>query len=156
VLVMTGRNVAALERMRALAGTLDPQAGTSLHAFGWTDRMEQCLAAADLVVGKSGGLTVAEVLACGRPLLIARTLQGQESFNVQFLERNGLGRFVRDEELASCAQAWLDDRPALQAVQRAAAYAGRRDGALRVAAEVLELATREVGHSGRGLRSRAS
>jgi processive 1,2-diacylglycerol beta-glucosyltransferase len=118
--------------------------------------MEQPLAAADLVVGKSGGLTVAEVLACGRPLLVARTLQGQESFNVQFLERHGLGRFVRDEELPDCVRAWLDDRAALNAAQGAARRAGRRDGALRVASEVLDLAERSTGLAPQGLRSNAS
>jgi UDP-N-acetylglucosamine:LPS N-acetylglucosamine transferase len=156
LLVMTGRNTSALERMRRLATTLDARSGTSLHACGWTDRMEQCLAAADLVVGKSGGLTVAEVLACGRPLLVARTLQGQESFNVQFLERHGLGRFVRDEELPDCVQAWLDDRAALDAAQGAARRAGKRDGALRVASEVLDLVERSTGFAVQGLRSNAS
>ena len=52
-----------------------------------------------MVVGKPGGLTVAEVLACGRPLLATRALGGQEGFNVRFLERHGVGRLVPEEAL---------------------------------------------------------
>ena len=97
-----------------------------------------------LFVGKSGGLTVAEVLACGRPLLVTRTLQGQESFNVRFLERHGIGRLVGNEELAQQVREWLESPELLQDIQARAAAAGRRDGALRVAEQVLELAARRM------------
>ena len=62
--------------------------------------MDLYLRAADLVVGKPGGITVAEALACGRPLLATRSLGGQEGFNVDFLERNGVGGLVGDREVA--------------------------------------------------------
>jgi processive 1,2-diacylglycerol beta-glucosyltransferase len=150
LVVMAGRNDDARRRMQALAseghhGRTD-DARATVHVHGWSDQMERYLAAADFVVGKSGGLTVAEVLACGRPLLVTRTLQGQESFNVRFLERHDVGRFVGDDgDLAAAAQSWLDDPTALQAMQRRAAGVGRRDGALQVAREALELLTRRAG-----------
>ena len=102
------------------------------------------LVAADIVVGKSGGLTVAEVLACGRPLLVTRTLQGQESFNVRFLERHGIGRLVGNDQLAQQVREWLESQQVLQDIQARAAAAGRRDGALRVAEQALELAARRL------------
>ena len=80
VVVMAGRNAPATRELLA-TGVCE---GSSLVVRGWTDRMERLIAAADLVVGKPGGLTVAEALACGRPLLVANSLRGQESFNVQF------------------------------------------------------------------------
>ena len=40
--------------------------------------------AADLVVGKPGGLTVAEVLACGRPLLAARSWVARKDSTCDF------------------------------------------------------------------------
>jgi processive 1,2-diacylglycerol beta-glucosyltransferase len=114
-----------------------------LRIHGWTEHMERYLAGADVVVGKSGGLTVAEVLACGRTMLVARTLQGQESFNVRFLERHGLGRFVGDlEALPGHVQDWLADEPALHEAQLRAYATGRRDGAMAVADVALGLAQR--------------
>jgi hypothetical protein len=81
-----------------------------LHVFGWTARMEYFIRAADIVVGKPGGLTVAEVLACGRPLLAARSLGGQEGFNARFLEQHDVGRLVPEEELPACVDAWQERR----------------------------------------------
>jgi UDP-N-acetylglucosamine:LPS N-acetylglucosamine transferase len=141
LVVMAGRNAGVRERLqrRARDGAgLAP--GSTLAVQGWTEHMERFLVAADVVVGKSGGLTVAEVLACGRPLLVSRTLQGQETFNVRFLERHGLGRLVPDEELAQQVRDWLAEPARLADVHRRAWAAGRRDGAARVAEVALELA----------------
>jgi UDP-N-acetylglucosamine:LPS N-acetylglucosamine transferase len=150
VVVMAGRN-AELRLRLARHGAADAVAsrGTTVSVYGWTEHMERFLVAADIVVGKSGGLTVAEVLACGRPLLVTRTLQGQESFNVRFLERHGIGRLVGTEQLAGQVREWLERPELLQDIQARAAAAGRRDGALRVAEQALELAARRLGRVAR-------
>ena len=101
LLVMTGRNVEAQRHLPA--ADLPDQARVRVR--GWTEHMENYIAAADLVIGKPGGLTVAEVLACGRPLLVTRSLQGQESFNVQFLERQGAGLLVPEQRRRGATRA---------------------------------------------------
>ncbi|MCE3286019.1 MAG: processive 1,2-diacylglycerol beta-glucosyltransferase [Steroidobacteraceae bacterium] len=148
VVVMAGRN-AELRLRLARHGAADGVAtrGTTVSVYGWTEHMERFLVAADIVVGKSGGLTVAEVLACGRPLLVTRTLQGQESFNVRFLERHGIGRLVGNEQLAAQVREWLERPELLQDIQARAAAAGRRDGALRVAEQALERAAKLPGRA---------
>jgi processive 1,2-diacylglycerol beta-glucosyltransferase len=141
VAVMAGRNAELRERLAARCGAPHGLGrGTTVAVHGWTEHMERFLVAADVVVGKSGGLTAAEVLACGRPLLVTRTLQGQESFNVRFLERHGIGRFVGNDGLAAQVRAWLERPGELRAIHERAWAAGRRDGAVRVAEQVLELA----------------
>lgn len=145
LLVMTGRNVDVRSRLPdgASAG-----GSAQLHVRGWTEHMENYIAAADIVVGKPGGLTVAEVLACGRPLLVTRSLQGQESFNVQFIERRQVGAFVHEADLPAALADWLAQPERLAAVQRQASATGRRDGARRVARHALALAARESGDLG--------
>jgi UDP-N-acetylglucosamine:LPS N-acetylglucosamine transferase len=138
LLVMTGRNVEAQRHLPVA----DLPGRARLRVRGWTEHMENYIVAADVVIGKPGGLTVAEVLACGRPLLVTRSLQGQESFNVQFLERQGAGLFVREQDLAGQLARWLADRDRLHALQRTAWQTGRRDGAQRIAMHALELADR--------------
>ena len=160
VVVMAGRNDDVREGLRRHCGGLTREAagaGATVRIEGWTEHMERYLVAADVVVGKSGGLTVAEVLACGRPLLVTRTLQGQESFNVRFLERHGIGRLVANVELAPQVREWLASPGLLQEIQERAWAAGRRDGAVRVAEETLRLAaartTRQAARvADRGLR----
>jgi UDP-N-acetylglucosamine:LPS N-acetylglucosamine transferase len=136
LLVMTGRNSAAREALAPVAVRHDPR----LIVCDWTDRMEAFLAAADIVVGKPGGLTVAETLACGRPLLATRSLRGQEGFNVDFIERNGVGRLLNDEELTAQVSSWLADPGSLAAVQARALKLGRRNGAAEIARRTVELA----------------
>ena len=140
VLVMAGRNDDALERLRARARANPAR----LYVHGWTEHMENFITAADLVIGKPGGLTVAEVLACGRPLLVVHSLQGQESFNVQFVERYGVGRYVETDEFPVEAARWVADPRRLAAVQEQATALGRRDGAVQVAAQALQWASGHV------------
>ncbi|MFW5454085.1 MGDG synthase family glycosyltransferase [Thioalkalivibrio sulfidiphilus] len=134
-LVVAGRNQAALERLGALA-----TAFSRLQLYGWTEHMERLMRAADVVVGKPGGLTVAEAMACGRPLLATHCLRGQEGFNVRFLEAHGVGRLVPGQDLAATVAALLADRRQLASMQARAWDLGQRDSAQRVVEIVLALA----------------
>lgn len=136
VVAAVGRNADAQGWLRARF----PGAGERLRILDWTEHMERPIRAADIVVGKPGGLTLAEVLACGRPLLATRSLRGQEGYNVRFLEDNRVGRLVAEEELPAAVAALLGDGAGLARIQRRAWALGRRDGASRVAALACELA----------------
>jgi UDP-N-acetylglucosamine:LPS N-acetylglucosamine transferase len=137
LIVMPGKNNAA----RAALSQFEEQHGARLKVCEWTERMDVYLRAADLVVGKPGGITVAEALACGRPLLATRSLGGQEGFNIDFLARHGVGGLVADNELLDRVDTLLRDRDVLQNMQRRAWLLGRRDGAAKVAALAGELAS---------------
>lgn len=136
VLVLAGHNAVALAKLNELTA----QHPERLSIWGWTECIEVFLRAADVVVGKPGGLTVAEVLACGRPLLATCCLRGQESFNVRFLEEHNVGRLVHEDELCSAVEALLADPIALADIQDRAWALGRRDGAAQVAEAVLTTA----------------
>lgn len=144
VLVAAGRNSVALE----LLGPLAAEAPRQVRLFGWTDRMEILMRAADVVVAKRGGLTLAETLACGRPLVAPGSLGGQEGFNVRFLERHGVGGLVPESQLVKSLRSFLSNARKLAAVQNRARHLGRRDAAERVAELVYELVNNEV--RGRG------
>jgi UDP-N-acetylglucosamine:LPS N-acetylglucosamine transferase len=135
VLVMPGRNAEAQAALAKLAAAFPNR----VRVCGWTDRMDIFIRAADVVVGKPGGVTVAEVLACGRPLFATRSLGGQEGFNVNFLEHHGVGALVRDHELFDRVQGALDRPDELSATQTRAWALGERRGAAYVADLVLDL-----------------
>lgn len=137
VIVMPGKN----NKARAALDQLAARHPQRLTVCDWTDRMDIYLRAADIVVGKPGGITVAEALACGRPLLATRSLGGQEGFNIDFLTRHGVGGLVADGDLSSRVDALLGDRDVLQNMQRRAWLLGQRDGAARVAGLALDLAS---------------
>jgi len=135
-LIMPGRNQSAQANLAALAA----QHPTRVKVCDWTDRMDLYVSAADVIVGKPGGITVAETLACGRPLFATRSLGGQEGFNVRFLESHGVGALVRDADLLDRLEAVMTQGPALAEMQARARSLGRRDGAARIAEMVLDLA----------------
>jgi UDP-N-acetylglucosamine:LPS N-acetylglucosamine transferase len=143
-LVVAGRNQAAFERLGALA-----TASAQLHLYEWTEHMEQLMRAADLVVGKPGGLTVAEAMACGRPLLATHCLRGQEGFNTRFLEAHAVGRLVAGQDLATTVAALLADRQQLASMQSRAWDLGQRDSVQRVVeiAQTLTAGMRLQAHS---------
>lgn len=102
------------------------------------------VAAADVVVGKPGGVSVSEALACGRPFLAVNSLGGQENFNVSLLERWGAGRKVNGDSLCMALAEWLSNPTALAGAQARARTLGCTQGAQEVARHVLE-ATEESG-----------
>jgi UDP-N-acetylglucosamine:LPS N-acetylglucosamine transferase len=141
IVVMTARNRHA---QHALAHA-EAASGGRLRLREWSDSMSIYFAAASVVVGKPGGLTVAEALASGRPLLATRSLRGQEGFNVRFLEQHGVGRLLDEAQLVAQLAAWLHDPRQLEDVQARAQRLGRRDGARAVARHALQLADRYRG-----------
>jgi UDP-N-acetylglucosamine:LPS N-acetylglucosamine transferase len=141
LLVITGQNATARQSLAPLVAR-HPQ---RLRVWDWTEHMELYIRAADVVVGKPGGLTVAEVLACGRPLIAARALGGQEGFNVRFLERHGVGRLVPEGGLVKAIDSLLSDPAALQRTQERAWKLGQRKGAERIAALVQQFAALRSG-----------
>ena len=144
VLVAAGHNSEALELLSPLAAEVP----TQVRLFGWTERLEPLRRAADVVVAKPGGLTLAEALACGRPLLAPFSLGGQEGFNVRFLEGHGLGGLVPQGQLVDRLQLLFADPRKLACLQGRAWDLGRRDSAERVADLVYELMNSEA--KGRG------
>lgn len=70
--------------------------GATLHRLGFTTSFPELLAASDLVVGKAGGLTVAEATTLGVPLVVHAPIPGQEEYNTDYLERHGAALWARD------------------------------------------------------------
>lgn len=96
-----GIQVAAFSgRSERLRRRLDmaAQRRTLLKVFGFIEEMPRMMRAADVLVGKAGGLTVSEALAKRLPLLIFNPVPGQEVYNVDFLVNYGAGLWCRDEE----------------------------------------------------------
>jgi len=84
LLVVCGTN----EKMRArLAAKHRDRA--RVHLFGFVDNIHELMSAADLVVGKGGGLTITESLAMARPMVLVGAVPGQETRNVRVMVKKG-------------------------------------------------------------------
>ncbi len=63
--------------------------------FGFIENVAEVMAACDFIVSKPGGLTTAEVLSQGLPMIIVNPLPGQEFRNTDFLLNTGVAVKVR-------------------------------------------------------------
>lgn len=66
------------------------------HAiFEFTHEVPALMRASDAVITKAGSITIAESLACGLPIILSSVIEGQESGNVELIERHEVGRLAR-------------------------------------------------------------
>lgn len=63
----------------------------TIKIFGLVPDIERFMAASDLIFSKAGGSTTAECLAMSLPMLVYKTIPGQEEDNVNYLIKNRAG-----------------------------------------------------------------
>jgi len=85
IVAICGRNARAERALREILRSEQGRDGPSAQVLGFTDRMHEWMAAADLLVGKPGGLTSSEARAAGLPMLIVDPVPGQEERNADHL-----------------------------------------------------------------------
>jgi processive 1,2-diacylglycerol beta-glucosyltransferase len=110
-----------LEQISRSAGKL-PGGNDRLVAIGFTQEMDQYMAAADLLVGKAGGLTTSEALARALPMALIEPIPGQEARNADHLLEAGAAVRCNNLPAAAWKIAGLLERPEkLAAMKNAAA-----------------------------------
>jgi processive 1,2-diacylglycerol beta-glucosyltransferase len=142
IVAVAGRAEQVRERLAELArrATKLRDAATRLHVVGFTDVMDEWMAAADLLVGKAGGLTVSEALARALPMAIIQPIPGQEERNADHLLERGAAIRCNNLPAAAWKIARLMDDPARLAQMAAAARAmARPRAASEIAADALAL-----------------
>ncbi len=138
LVAVTGNNRELEEELRQLA---EERHGTRVSVRGFVEDLPDMLAAADAVVSKAGGLTAAECLASGTPLVIYNPLPGQEAANTMFLLQQGCARAAytveevagRLEELLELAPEERRERKALRRLEY-----GHPDAADRIVSYILK------------------
>ncbi len=89
IVVVCGKSEELKRRVEAQAAST-PRPHLEFRVQGYTDRMQDWMAAADLFVGKPGGLTTAEALARGLPFVVFSPIPGQEERNSDHLLEKGV------------------------------------------------------------------
>jgi UDP-N-acetylglucosamine:LPS N-acetylglucosamine transferase len=106
--------------------------------------MARMMGAADVVVSKAGAMTCAEALALGRPLLLHRSLPGQEQANELALVAAGAALRARSpRELRRHLAALVGEPELRMALASTARSLGRAEAGPTVAKEMLALLRRQ-------------
>jgi processive 1,2-diacylglycerol beta-glucosyltransferase len=90
IVAICGRNEKLKKRLTKLAAGINRQATVTVKPFGYTQEMDELMAASDLVLGKPGGLTTSEALSKGLVFVIVNPIPGQEERNSDHLLEGGV------------------------------------------------------------------
>lgn len=136
LVVVTGKNEKVRESLQVVA--VPPRHRAKV--LGFTDQIDELMAAADLVVSKPGGLTTSETLARGAAMVIVNPIPGQESRNSDYLLENGAAIKVNNlATLAYKVTSLLKDAGRLATLKANAQRLGKPRAAFDVVNRSLEL-----------------
>ncbi|HEY5894281.1 MAG TPA: glycosyltransferase [Chthoniobacterales bacterium] len=85
-IVLCGRSA----DLRARIAEMTASSKLKFQVYGFVTRMHELMGASDLFIGKPGGLTTAEALAVGLPMVIVAPIPGQEERNSDHLLEEGI------------------------------------------------------------------
>jgi processive 1,2-diacylglycerol beta-glucosyltransferase len=89
VVAVCGKNIELKNRLEKLSGKLSGSSPVKIVPVGYTTQMDEYMSAADLLLGKPGGLTTSEALAKSLPIVIVHPIRGQEERNADHLLEEG-------------------------------------------------------------------
>lgn len=134
VVMVCGRNDALRERLQPIVR----DTRTPIHLIGFTDVMHEYMSAADLLVGKPGGLTTSEALAKGLVMVIVNPIPGQEERNSDHLLEEGAA--IRCNNLPALAwkiDSLIADQERFERMRANAIRLGRPNAALEIVKHAL-------------------
>jgi processive 1,2-diacylglycerol beta-glucosyltransferase len=136
--VICGKNVELQNDLQKQASEIEAATpGLTLRVIGYTDEMHRWMKMSDLFIGKPGGLTTAEALASGLPMIIVSPIPGQEERNSDHLLEKGIALKCNEFTTLAYKLDNLLDEPARLAAMREKALAYSRPQAAATIVDTL-------------------
>ncbi len=136
--VVCGSASGAEERVTKTAA----EVGVKARVLGFERDMAARIAAAHVVIGKAGGLTVSETMAAGRAMILVGTVPGNELSNERLVVSRGAGVAAAPGEAGAVANA-LRTQGILEPMGRQARGTVHRHAAERVLSVALRATVRQ-------------
>lgn len=96
VVAISGRNQKMNEKFHNLVEATESQKRIKIVEF--TDKVPELMSISKFVITKPGGLTITEALTSHLPILIINPIPGQEEENANFIEKNGAGIWIKNND----------------------------------------------------------
>jgi len=142
LIVVCGQNRSMLKKLQREFGD-DP----AVRLYGFTRNVPKLMDCADLLVTKPGGLTCAESMAKGLPMVIIRPIPGQEERNARYLLKHGAAERVENwEQLVTVVQRLFEQPDRLHRLQERARSLAKPHAAYDAAEAILKMMKEPVLH----------
>jgi processive 1,2-diacylglycerol beta-glucosyltransferase len=133
-IVVAGTN----EKLRRRVTAVSRDMGQPVAVLGFVDCMHELMDASDLVVTKPGGLSTAEALAKGLPMLLTDPIPGQEQRNCEHLLENGAAqRLFEVADAPHRVRQFIENPGLLDGMRSRSRALGRPDAARNIARDIL-------------------
>lgn len=135
VVVLCGSNRSLLRKLKEMRyiGQL------RILPFGYLANTAVFYAASDCVVGKPGGVTIFEVAAFGRPLIVWNALPGQEEKNRDFLKKHSYAMSPKDErELKTALEAIVNNKELYQRYSKSILSLHKREAPFKISRYIMD------------------
>jgi 1,2-diacylglycerol 3-beta-galactosyltransferase len=135
LVIITGRNQKLREQLEDVEWAMDTK------ILGFTKDMPDWMAAASVLITKSGSNTLAEALVRGLPMILFEHVGGQERRNPDYVEYSGAGAYCpKPAKVVNTLREWLSNPEQLKALSDNARQISKPQAAFDVAKIVYELA----------------
>ena len=139
MIVATGTNA---KLYKALSGRVN-SFKKKILVLPYASNIDELMDASSIIITKPGGITTAEALAKGIPMLISNPLPGQEAMNTKYLLKEGAAVKAENPiDVIILLKELLYNKHKLKNMSQRAKAISRPDSAVRVARLILELAGR--------------
>jgi processive 1,2-diacylglycerol beta-glucosyltransferase len=96
IITVCGHNEELAKKLEALKSSIK----ANIKVFGYVNNVYEYMDIADVLISKSGGITVSESLAKELPMIIIAPIMGQETRNSDYLIKNGAAmKIAKPEDL---------------------------------------------------------
>ncbi len=134
IIVLSGVNKKIVNSLRRYAAKADKK----ILVFEFVTNVEELMTLADLIVTKPGGMTTAESLTKGLPMVVINPIPGQEMRNTDFLIQQGIGIRVHDvDDIGGEVEVLLRSPERLAAMRKAALAHAKPHASLDIARLIL-------------------
>ena len=138
IVLLSGKNMILKQELEELGAQL-PSSTIHVKVVGYTTEVSRYMAAATLLIGKPGGLTISEAMACGLPMVIISPIPGQEERNSDQLLEKGMAIKCNDfTTLSYKVEKLLEDPVRLESMRAKALILAHPDAAQVIARTLIE------------------
>ena len=111
-----------------------------IHLFGFIQNIHELMQIASLIISKPGGVTTAEVLSMGLPMVIVNPIPGQEVNNTTFLTHKGAAvKTDEPQDVYQIIDGLLENKTKIEQLKCAALKIAKPEASMDIAKLLLSL-----------------